>query len=170
MTRGLTLIEMVLSIGLLSILMVITASWTGVAARMSGLTAGRHQGLAPAHAVMHLIHDAIVTGDFAPTEGAPAREGKTRRPTIRVETDRLVIMTRALDGARAGSVELALRHDAFDDTLTMVARDVRGAQQVRPLLTWVKSCSFQLESDEHRLHVSIELHSGEIIERSFRVP
>src|SRR5262245_45979586 len=90
-TRGLTLIEILVAVGLMSLVMIAAASWIQTTTRASSEFATPARWEVAAQAVLALIHDDICTGDFE--SHRQAKDG-IRLERARVNDGRLSIMTR----------------------------------------------------------------------------
>ena len=91
MRRGLTLLELVVSIGLLVALMSVVAGWIGIAAEATSGAGESTTWSNRARTVLRLIHDDIQTFDI--TERMPQRED-IHSARIHVANQSLTITTR----------------------------------------------------------------------------
>ena len=62
--RGMTLVELLIAIALLASMMTAVLSWTRLSMVASGEVAGSFLWESAADAVLTVIHDDVVTGDF----------------------------------------------------------------------------------------------------------
>lgn len=122
MSRGFTLIETLVALALLTLITVGLVNWTRTVTSVQGVVLPRMQFDRDLNAVLRLIHDDIVTGDFV--------RGATAPPAARVRIDgdgHLVAETRD-----RGPVT---RTYVFDRSLTQLhVVEQRGAQSLTRIL------------------------------------
>jgi len=150
--RGLTLIELVLSLGILSLLASLCVSWMMASVDTSSARAGETRWLTAAGLTLDQIERDVQTGDWAPT-----RERRAV-PKVGVEDGSLVIRTRS-KGLRS-----TIRYRAEGG---MLAREVpEGPARVLGDVT-----RFVPElNDDATLFVEVSSNSGESVSRWIRIP
>ena len=158
--RGVTMVELLVALVLLTVVMVATATWTRIA------TTGTRDHLDPmtetaaCDAVRRLIETDLLTGDFE-TDRAQNRRSQNRRspPRVVVENDRLSITTRSPAGeSPAGPVVRIYEWDRPTRALRQRTSDPqrRHPALIRPLLTEVTEWTCRLdEEDDTLLHVTL---------------
>ena len=104
MTRGMTLLEVLLSLALLGGIAVACASWVGAAARGTEGTAQRLRWQSAADAALGVVGEMIATGDFRLDD-----QRHLEQPRVRISGGALEIDTR-LEG-HAATAEIELRDD-----------------------------------------------------------
>src|SRR5262245_41706525 len=93
MRRALTMIEPLLALSLLSMLMLAIASWHQTSERASSSVPGPVQWRTAATAVLQLVHDDVISGDFkSKDKGKGGRQPDLSRFVISSES--LEIVTR----------------------------------------------------------------------------
>lgn len=162
--RGLTMIEVLVALGLLSALVFTLTSWIQTTARASTLAEPVRWRVA-AEAVLQLIHDDLMTGDFLSEQ--PRR--RNRHPRVMVEDGSLHIVTRASSGGGGTTVHhYAL--DAFTGELTRTHGPKLGRHTTRLLLDDVRNWNCRIDEERTMLTVSITSGAGPSIQRSYLLP
>lgn len=149
MKRGMTLLEVLLSLALLGGIALACASWVGTAARGTEGTAERLRWRSAAEAALGLVSDLITVGDFSPNE-----QRIPQQPRVRVEENSLEIDAR-LDG-RAVTAVVELK----DGRLMLRADGER--------LLVADVAEFQAEIDEESQVLAIAIRSSTGDERTRR--
>ena len=168
MRRGLTMVELLVALSLLSAVMLAVASWTQVTARASADAAEPVRWRAAAENVLRLIHDDLVTGDFAGDSSAEGR-GRTPSPRVEVFVGELRLRTRAA-GAGAGAIGPVTRRYAFDalsDELRLHQATAQGISTTRLLLDRVEEWQCSIDEEEKLLTVGITSSDGTVVTRSY---
>jgi len=162
----LTLIEMLVSLALLSGLMLAVVSWTQAAARSGAELAGPHAWRSAAERIIGLIHDDIQSGDWRPR----VDDRTTRQPLVQLENGELTIRTRS-----AGEVVHRYQLDAPGGELSLSSTDGSARSAPRLLLQQVKEWTCAIEQiDEpplvkRRLSITITGNDGTMIVGTFQL-
>ncbi len=166
MRRGLTIIEVLVSLGLLSALMLTVTSWIQTTVRASTLAEPMRWSVA-AEAVLQLIHDDLMTGDFE----AEQQRRSNREPGVMVENGSLRIRTRTVQGGdEIGQTIHRYELDTFTDELGATNEPKRGRHTTRLLLDDVERFNCRIDDEPALLTVSITSGSGQSIQRSYLLP
>lgn len=144
-SRGLTMIETLLAIALLTLVVSAAATWTAMAGRLATAAAKPAQEQAAVDAVFRLIQNDLVTGDF----DVERRTGSEAHP--------LVPRVRAVDGVlelrtRAGAV-----HRYQFDRNDRVLRRESSQSGVRTLLRDVTDMRLSIDEIAGVLDVAIDI-------------
>ncbi|MCH8342417.1 MAG: hypothetical protein IH983_00330 [Planctomycetes bacterium] len=176
MRRGLTMIELLLAVSLLTPITLAIAAWTQVAARASASAAEPMRWRAAAEAALQLIHDDLVTGDFA--EGPT--DSSSQESRVEVVDGMLRIRTRATPGSwtapapAPGTVTGPATHhyifDAFSGELRLRQRSAHGAQSTRPLLDRVRQWRCEIDHEHNLLTIAVTSIQGRNVARSYVLP
>ena len=160
MKRGLTMVELLLALSLLSVIMLAVASWTQVTANAAASMAGPVRWRAASEAVFQLIHDDLVSGDFG--GGAPR---------VDVVDGVFRVTTRATGFSDlVGAVTHRYRHRADSRELLLEERVSDGRRRTRVLLDDVSEWRCEIDPEERLL--TVMLASGDDLEatRSYPLP
>ena len=164
MRRGLTMIEVLVALGLLSALVFTLTSWIQTTARAGALAEPVRWSVA-AEAVLQLIHDDLMTGDSLTEQ--PRR--RRRHPRVMVENSSLRIDTRASSWGGGPTVHhYAL--DAFTGELTRTHGPRLGRKTTRLLLDKVDTWHCAQDEERTMLTVIITSDAGQSIQRSYLLP
>lgn len=164
--RGLTMIEVLVALGLLSALMLTVTSWIQTTVRATTLAEPMRWRVA-AQAVLQLIHDDLMTGDILTEQ---QRRG-SQQPRVSVQNDSLRIHTRAVqDDDATGPTIHRYELDTFTDELGRTNEPKRGRHATRLLLDDVAQFNCYIDEKRTMLAVSITSDSGQSIQRSFLLP
>ena len=166
MRRGLTMIEVLVALGLLSTLMLTVTSWIQTTVRASTLAEPMRWGVA-AEAVLQLIHDDLMTGDFE----AEQQRRRSRQPRVMVENGSLRIRTRTVQGGdETGPTIHRYKRDTLTTELGRTNEPKRGRHTTRLLLDDVASFNCRIDEQRTILTVSITSDSSQSIQRSYLLP
>ena len=166
MRRGLTMIEVLVALGLLSALVLTLTSWIQTTARASTLAEPLRWRVA-AEAVLQLIHDDLMTGDFLTEQ----QRRRNRQPRVMVENGSLRIRTRAVQGGdETGPTVHRYELDALTSELGRTNEPKRGRRTARLLLDDVDSFNCRIDEERTILTVSITFGAGQSIRRSYLLP
>ncbi len=161
---GLTMIEVLVALGLLSALMLTVTSWIQTTVRASTLAEPMRWRVA-AEAVLQLIHDDLMTGDFE------AEQERNQQSRVMVENGSLRIRTRAVQGGdETGPTIHRYELDTLTSELGRTNEPKRGRHTTRLLLDDVASFNCRLDEERTILTVSITSGSGQSIQRSYLLP
>lgn len=160
MRNGLTMIELLLALSLLSALVLVIASWTQVAAQASARGAAPMRWRPATEAVLTLIHDDIACGDFT---GKPRRRGAAE-PRVEAVDGVLLIRTRA-----AGSVTNRYVFDPSAQELRF-EQSRQGRPSVRPLIRRVAEWDCRIDPEATLLTVRMTSDTGDDVARSYVLP
>lgn len=155
MSRGMTLLEVLLSLALLGGIALACASWVGTAARGTESTAERLRWHSAADASLGLIGDLIATGDFNPNE-----QRVPERPRVRVETNSLEIDTRLNGRSAIALVEMK------EDQLVLRA----PPDDERLLVADVAQFEAELDAETQVLSVTLRSRAGDERSRRYSLP
>ena len=159
MKRGLTLIELLMALSLLSMLMIAVASWVQTTARTTVEFAEPLQWNSAAEAVMQLIHDDLTLGDF---ELSSKMQRPAKAARIRVDEEELSIKTRD-----RGEIVHAYGRDAHTGELSLFSTDQQNRTIKRLLLGQVSRFECTHNEDKDVLTVAIESEAGRLVSRSY---
>ena len=160
MRRGLTMIELLLSLSLLSLIALAVASWTHVAADAAAGVSQPRRWLTAAEAVLQLIHD-----DVAGSAG-----GQSREPPVRAADGALEIQTRSTaPGELVGAVTSRYSHEPASGRLVLRQRTPDGRESTRLLLDRVEQWQVGIDKEKSTLNVRIASQERQA-SRSFALP
>jgi prepilin-type N-terminal cleavage/methylation domain-containing protein len=165
MKRGMTLIEVLVSLTLLTAIISAAATWTTIAGNAAGVQSEPSRWHRAAQNVLDLIHDDLVTGDFE-SDTKQARE--QRPPKVSVENDSLGISTRLLS---AGRIALS-RHYQLDIDMNVLTTKEQPSDSPRGrvLLTDVDEFACAIDETRTRLTVRITSNQHGSLSRSYALP
>lgn len=167
MRRGLTMIELLVSLGILSAVTLTTVAWTQSAVRATRL-AEPMRFSAAADAVLQLIHDDLATGDFELDESRRRDQGSPRATIVEGS---LRIQTRAVNFSTvAGPVIHHYTLDRVTDELQLREEDATGRENSRILLDQVRDWDCAIDDENNVLTVLITSMVGRGLARSYRLP
>jgi prepilin-type N-terminal cleavage/methylation domain-containing protein len=166
MKRGMTLIEVLVSLTLLTAVTAASAAWTTIAghATSTHLEPGRWRSAATS--VLQLIHDDIGTGDFEPQS---TRSPEKESPRVIVEGGTLSIRTRITYSPPEGVAPT--RHYGLDGiSHALLTSTEIHSQEQRLLLTGVDE--FSCAMDEARTQLTVTIGSSHFgsVDRSYPLP
>jgi hypothetical protein len=161
------MIELLLSLSLLSAVMLAVASWTQVSVRAGQRAAGPSRWRAVAESVLGLIHDDLASGDWP--DDWRARRGEQAR--VEVIDGTLRIETRAVESeGLTGQAVHRYALEAPSGELRLVQRTARGTQTSRLLLDHVAQWRCAVDEEENLLTVGITSADGTAVTRSYLLP
>ena len=167
MKRGLTMVELLVAVGLLSALMLAIASWTQVIAR-AGTSARPARWELAAKSVLQLIHDDLAGG------GSPDKPPRRRNepPRVEIVDGRLQIRTRSvLPDALVGPVVHRYVLRPSSDELHLAQENGAGKRHTRLLLDRVNKWHCAIDTERQILSVTITSSvDGKVVTRSYLVP
>ncbi len=161
MTRGLTIVEMLVALGLLSALMLSLAAWTRVAGGMSAGSVEAVRWRQAAETVFVLVHDDLAAGDL------------TEEDRVEVKDGVLEISTRPTsvgDFRERGPVRHRYVRDAFCGRLDREGRTDREERRTRPLIDDVSKWVCEIDEEHSILRVTITSVTGTTLTRSYPLP
>jgi len=144
MSRGVTLIEMLLAVTLLSGVALVTATWMSVVARSQTEFAPSVRWESAARATLDLITDDLASWDS---------ESRTREPRVRASGETLVIRTRSRTG----------------DSVTYRVKQGRLTRGESVLIGGCDQARFDFDEETGILEVALEPNDGRVMQRSYRV-
>lgn len=159
--RALTMIELLLALGLLSMVIAAVTSWTQSMARATATLAEPARWHTAAEAVLDLFHDDMMSGDF---ERKKSRY-EPGKPRVETSSNQLEINTRS-----GGVSHHSYRRDPIRRQLLLVQTDHAGRQQTRLLLDQVGGWECMIDQIKEILTVSIQSIGGQTVTRSFALP
>ena len=157
MTRGMTLVELLLALSLLSALFLASAWWLREGADIRAAAEPALRWETSAHALLQRIHDDVVTGDFARTQ---------RKPHVEVTAPN-VLRVRARKTTRSEREDV---HEyAFSRARSAVLRRRRLAPDVA-LLQDVREFGCGIDAETNILTVRIRSADGRQAARRYALP
>lgn len=156
MNRGLTLIEMLVSIALLSALMTVLTGWLQVSLRATQTVGEQGRWEAAARQVLQRIQEDVNTFDW---------QAETSAGRIRVEAGELLIHTRS-----KGAVEHTYVLDPRGRRLRRHVKQQDGSLSTSLLLSRVARWDVALDRDIGLLVVTITGPDSTVCRRSFVLP
>ncbi len=162
LSHGVTLVELLISLALLSIVLVGLTSWLGLSGRMTRSISDRARFEAAAGALLERINEDLLTGDF------DLEDKKEDR--VMVGYDALRIMTRSKDARNAGLQ--IVREYRFDSQTGELLLDRGRSGESSVLLSDLVSVDFTLTERSNEVFLEVVLVSsfGHSLSRRFRVP
>lgn len=167
MKRGLTIIELLISLGIFSGVMLGVSSWIQVTTRTNSLVEPV-KWQRSAEAVLQLIHDDISSGDFQLNS---KRNNRNKNPKVEANDNVLEIKTRShAQGQQASPSIHRYSLDKFTNTLIRKAEYPRGRHDNRLLIGNVSDWLCIVNDDAQTLSVTILSENNHKITRSYRLP
>ena len=174
MNRGLTLIELLVALALLSSVALAAVAWTQTALRTGAASAERLRWETSALAHFALVADALACGD-SPADEQPrvVAEGTAtvairRRETSRPGQYQWHVMT---FDPRSATVRLTQRVSAAQDiSFAEPSYPAQSEAPARILIRHVGGCSWTLDTSRRILTIRLESTAGHTMTRSFRCP
>ena len=169
--RGLTILELLLALALLSALCSLLTSWLVTVSKLSAEHGPRLEWQSAALRILDTIEDDLVCGDF---ETVDRRRPETPRIEV-VEPSRLRIVTRSTSTQTPGSPGPAIHEYRFDRAsgtlfLSISSSAQPGSIEDRPLTTEVADWIVELDEEERVLVVTIASRHGAELSRRFTWP
>lgn len=158
--RGLTLIELLLSIALLAAIVSVAAAWTTLAGRFAATGVEPVKARNGAQALLQVIHDDLVAGDFA---GLQAETDAAPRATW--SDGVLRIQTRDIAGATSRS----FRFDQGSETICL-HQTGPSRPEAEVLANGVGTFDCRIDEARTFLTVEISLRDGQVLRRRYRLP
>ena len=160
---GVTLVEVLVSMTLLTGVILALGAWIEVTANAAATIQAPLHWHQAADATLRVIGDACSTGDF---EREP-RANNASRVTVHERTSALTIHTRA---PGKGSATLVIEFDERANRL-MRKLDVGGETiETRRLIGLVADWHCTFDDDSSELNVTLESTDGETVTRSYTLP
>lgn len=164
MKRGLTIIELLVSLGIFSGVMLGVISWIQTTTRTSSIIEPLRWQIA-AEAVLQLIHDDIKSGDFQ------LNSKRNKIPKVKANDNVLEIRTRShAQGQQASPSIHYYSLDRYSRTLNRKAEYPRGRHDNRLLIDHVSEWLCIVNDDAKTLRVSLISENNHKITRSYRLP
>ncbi len=164
--RGLTMVELLVALALLSAIMLGVGSWVGATARASTSVAEPLRWTSAAEAALQRIHDDVMVGDFEDSDQSDQSQEDER---VAVDDDILRIRTRS---SWISDVSGVVIHEyAFDrrtNELQLVQRNNVGTEHRYLLVDQVSLWSAQLDEETGVLVVIIVSTDGVTRGRRYR--
>ncbi len=161
--RGLTMVELLVALALLSAITLGVSSWVSATARASTTVAEPVRWASAAEAALERIHDDVMVGDFDESD----ESAENRR--VQVDGDILRIRTRS---SWINDVSGVVIHeyvlDRISSELQLVQRADGGKEHRHLLVEQVDSWSAQLDEETSVLVVTIVSANGVTRERRYR--
>ncbi len=156
--RAMTMIELLLALSLLSGFMAAVISWTQIAGNAGSRLTQSLIERNVAQTVLQLIHDDLVTGDFAKPD--PRTEA---RPRVRVRQNTLTIETRS---PSIGPITHEYRFGLIAQNLSRFERSESGRIE-HPLLTGIAQFDCELYEETKELSVTLAIGNGPTLTRRY---
>lgn len=162
MRRGLTMLELLFSLALLTVVMLTAGSWIRLVSATGTLVAGPARWEAAAHAALQLVEDDILVADFH----VPGRDA-----LVEVAAGGLILRTRlACAGDPSGLLQHRYSLDPGQDALRLEERTSTNSVHTRRLLNDVASWSCQHDKDRNVLSITIVSNDGVTVSKRYRLP
>jgi len=159
--RGVTLVELLAALALLSLIAVAGSGWIATTARAQ-VAIGRVLDFeSAADAALARIREDILRGD------GPAYE------RVRIQDGTLIVQTRSLHASERGrAVERAYRHSPQQKALVVTERMLAGRERQSLLVAGVQTMRFQVVHDETgwTVEAAFQSTSGQSRQWSLRLP
>ena len=155
MSRGLTLLEMLLSLAIFSSMMIVAVGWMQSAGTASVKARKQLIWRSAANAALQVIHDDLATGDFELMQ-----HGNTQpKPLVIIENEALSVTTRSIG-------EPAVHVYSLEISTRQISRSAGG--EARLLVSDVDE--FILDHDEDEAVLTVEIRSGkQMLTRRFNL-
>lgn len=164
MRRGLTLIEMLLSLALCAAIIAGMAGWMQLSLRPDDSCA-RIAWERAAEAIMLAISDDLATCDRAPQSSRALRN--SAHDQIAASTGELRLRTRSPSTGNISSTE---KRYVFDGSSQNLVSEHGGAGGRRRILTDVASFEASIDQSQRILTITLTSCDGQIVTRRFRTP
>lgn len=155
MRSGMTLVEMLVTIALLSVVIVVMTTWTILAAKSQILISEALAWRTAAETSLQRIHEDIVSGSWS--------ERVELEPRVTARNGELLIRSRSENG---GSVLYRYHADAISGTL----RRTTGAAGGESLVNQVNEFNCRLDQKKRLLSVTLTDSAGRQLYRGYRIP
>jgi prepilin-type N-terminal cleavage/methylation domain-containing protein len=170
MRRGMTMVELLLALALLSGLALACVSWTAAASRSLATEGGRASWRAAAERSLNLVDEAFAVEDVRLRTGGGRR---ARGPRVEIGNGRLTVGTRAAVQGDKPAAAAAMRMRVADGVLHADWLDDEGRELAsRPLLGEVAALEVDTEElEDRRVLLTIRLvHDADAsVERAWRL-
>jgi prepilin-type N-terminal cleavage/methylation domain-containing protein len=170
MRRGLTMLELLISLALLALMLGVVMTWTRTAANASVLIQPARLRHA-AQAVFDLIQQDLLVGDF-PTESQRQRsQGPSGQDRIEIADGALLrVRTRGCTPASGGAVTHEYRFDPQRRELSLVGIDHQGHRaEPRLLVDGIDQWTCDLDDEHFTLTITIITADGVEHTRRFKL-
>lgn len=165
--RALTLVELLVALGLLTVVVVATGSWLQISGRSTSVAQTTTGFESAAGAVLRLIEEDIAVGDF-PKRSQRGRSQQSERVTV--DGRALRIQSRTAGEAVSCTYEL----QSYPSQLRRSERDSTGRTSHRLLMADIADWRIDLsdkDADGNRaLTVELEAIDGRTLSRRYRLP
>lgn len=165
--RAMTLVELLVALGLLSVVALGVSSWIATTARAQLTVGERVRFETAARVVLERIYENVVCGDYPPDQ---------ERERVVIEHESLVIETRLVGDDNGGQATRTYSHNERAGTIDVRITSAQGTQ-TRSLLGDVASFVCAIESGEGSdvqhdrvLTITITSRSGRHLRREIRLP
>ncbi|MFG0243481.1 MAG: prepilin-type N-terminal cleavage/methylation domain-containing protein [Phycisphaerales bacterium JB054] len=171
MRHGMTMVELLLALALLSGLALACVSWTATASRALATEGGRASWRAAAERSLDLVDGAFAVEDVGLRTGGGRRE---RGPRVEIGDGWITVGTRAAVPGDKPLVAVAIQLRVADGVLRAAWLDHEGRELAsRPLLgdiTALDVASQELEDRRVLLTLRLVHRAGASVERTWRLP
>ena len=162
MRRGLTIIELLLALSLLTVIMLAVASWTQTTASATAKAAEPGRWRAAGEAVLQLIHDDLAIGDFGTND---------QGPRVKIIDGDLQIRTRAAPASGfVGSITHRYEYHAPSHELALEQLRPDGRRHTRLLVDRVDRWKCEIDDEQRVLTITIGLNTDLEIAREYVLP
>lgn len=171
MRRGLTMIELLLALSLLSLITLTAASWTQIAARAVTGPVESARWRAMAETVLQRIAEDLAIGDFDPVEADATGANQNQPRRVSIHDGILEIKTRDHAGGTAPIVGQAKHLYKFDPSKRHLELAVQAESReiVRPLLDDIETFECTPDAKSGRFRVTISSRDKVIVTRTYRL-
>lgn len=160
--RGLTLLEMLLSLAMLSVVMTTAFGWSTLTARVGVTLLEPAKAEVEGSSVLRLIADDLLCRDLGDARG--------RGPAVELQGGDLIIRTRnSINPDSSGVVEHRYRRAAYRSILEVEERVAGQGVDVRVLLLHVKRFDVEIDRESGVLDVTIE-NGGQQMQQRYELP
>lgn len=168
-TRGITLVELLLALGLLTGIILATTSWIQITAATSTHIIKPLRWQQSATAVLQLIHDDLMTGEFPIDESLPIN--------IELRANTLSVIKNSTTNKYEGSSKrrntrvqkVAYQLDAWSHQLSRIVQK-QDTTNERLILTSVGEMECEVDEELGILTVSLLSSGGDEVQREYRLP
>ncbi len=162
--RGMTMLELLMALAILSALVLTLAAWTRVAGDLSAASAAEMRWRHAAEAVLALVHDDLAAGDL---------QGDQDQERVEIKDTVLRISTRPTtegDIRGRGLVRHRYLLDPLSARLALESMTDRDERRTRPLIDGVGGWVCEIDEERSVLRVTIESVEGTALTRSYHLP
>lgn len=164
--HGLTLIELVLSLGLLAAVFGVSVSWITLSGRQAAIATGPLRWEAHAQAALRCLEDDLLLGDFE-IGGGDAERLARRQARVQAGENRLAIHGRGMGGA--GDMDGRANTSIYRVEGGFLVRGV-GAHTAARRLVPVARFDATIEGEHEFITIALVSDGGRTLTRRYRLP